>query len=61
MNQKDNSCQKPEKLQGKVGECSPEQIQECHGHEKITEIKCSCADHIGQHVEIDCQCLKDGQ
>ena len=24
-------CQNPEKLKGKPGECSPEQIQECHG------------------------------
>jgi len=24
-------CQKPDKLQGKPGECSPEQIRECHG------------------------------
>jgi hypothetical protein len=24
-------CQKPEKLEGKPGECSPEQIKECHG------------------------------
>ncbi|MFW6437671.1 MAG: hypothetical protein ACOCZ7_01550 [Armatimonadota bacterium] len=24
-------CQQPEKLKGKPGECSPEQIRECHG------------------------------
>ena len=27
-------CQKPEKLKGKPGECSPEQIRECHGDDK---------------------------
>jgi hypothetical protein len=26
-----DKCEKPEKLAGKPGECSPEQIQECHG------------------------------
>lgn len=26
-------CQKPEKLKGKPGECSSEQIKECHGDE----------------------------
>lgn len=24
-------CEHPEKLKGKVGKCSPEQIRECHG------------------------------
>jgi ArsR family transcriptional regulator, arsenate/arsenite/antimonite-responsive transcriptional repressor len=24
-------CQQPEKLKGKPGDCSPEQIRECHG------------------------------
>ncbi len=24
-------CQHPERLKGKPGECSPEQIRECHG------------------------------
>ncbi|MFC1927705.1 hypothetical protein ACFLW7_03925 [Chloroflexota bacterium] len=24
-------CEHPEKLKGKLGECSPEQIKECHG------------------------------
>ncbi len=24
-------CQKPEKLKGKPGDCTPEQIKECHG------------------------------
>lgn len=24
-------CQQPAKLKGKPGECSPEQIRECHG------------------------------
>jgi ArsR family transcriptional regulator len=25
------NCQHPEKLKGKPGECTPEQIKECHG------------------------------
>jgi len=28
------SCQHPEKLKGKPGECTPEQIKECHGDTK---------------------------
>ena len=26
-------CEHPEKLKGKPGECSPEQIEECHGQD----------------------------
>jgi hypothetical protein len=28
------NCQFPEKLRGKPGECTPEQIKECHGETK---------------------------
>ena len=31
-------CEHPEKLKGKPGECSPEQIKECHG--KVAEHPC---------------------
>lgn len=31
---KDVNCKHPERLKGKPGECSPEQIKECHGEEK---------------------------
>ena len=27
-------CEHPEKLKGKPGECTPEQIRECHGEVK---------------------------
>ncbi len=27
----DRQCEHPEKLKGKPGDCSPEQIKECHG------------------------------
>lgn len=27
-------CQKPENLKGEPGDCSPEQVRECHGTEK---------------------------
>jgi len=27
-------CQKPDKLKGKPEDCTPEQIEECHGSEK---------------------------
>lgn len=27
----EKGCEHPEKLKGKSGECSPEQIRECHG------------------------------
>lgn len=30
-------CQKPEKLKGKPGECSPEQIRECHGDQATSQ------------------------
>ena len=30
-------CQKPDKLTGKPEDCSPEQIQECHGDDKEHE------------------------
>ena len=29
-----NVCLKPEKLKGKPGECTPEQIKECHGDKR---------------------------
>ena len=32
-----NKCQHPERLKGKPGECSPEQIKECHGDKKPHE------------------------
>ncbi|AEF93226.1 hypothetical protein Desca_0330 [Desulfotomaculum nigrificans CO-1-SRB] len=28
------TCQQPDKLKGKPGQCSPEQIKECHGSEE---------------------------
>ena len=34
MPEKKSMCQKPEKLKGKPGKCSPKQIKECHGEEK---------------------------
>ena len=37
-NEKKEGCQKPENLKGKPQDCSPEQINECHG----TEAKHPC-------------------
>ncbi|MEQ8174087.1 MAG: hypothetical protein ABRQ26_03375 [Syntrophomonadaceae bacterium] len=38
--QKDDFCKHPEMLEGrKPGECTPIQIQECHGQEKCTCLK----------------------
>ena len=34
MCEKEKCCQKPEQLKGKPQECTPEQIQECHGDSK---------------------------
>jgi len=31
MSEETTQCEHPEKLKGKPGECSPEQIRECHG------------------------------
>ena len=33
MRKEKSVCQKPDKLKGKPGECTPEQIRECHGEE----------------------------
>jgi hypothetical protein len=30
----EKGCEHPERLKGKPGECSPEQIKECHGDVK---------------------------
>ncbi|MFO7904628.1 MAG: hypothetical protein ACQESR_05160 [Planctomycetota bacterium] len=38
MNECQNCCQKPEELEGKPEECSPEQIRHCHGD--VTEHPC---------------------
>ena len=39
MSNKKKKCKHPEKLKGKPGECSPEQIRECHGDDP--EHKCA--------------------
>ncbi|MFP4268155.1 MAG: hypothetical protein ACLFQW_09195 [Spirochaetaceae bacterium] len=40
--EKKNDCQKPERLQDKPENCSPEQIKECHGE---SEEEHPCCDH----------------
>ena len=40
MNKRENQCEHPEKLKCKPGECSPEQIKECHGAIKEHPRKC---------------------
>ncbi len=34
MTERKENCQKPERLKGVPGECSQEQIRECHGDTK---------------------------
>jgi len=34
MCEKNKCCQKPENLKGKPEDCTPEQIEKCHGDEK---------------------------
>jgi hypothetical protein len=34
MCEQDACCQKPEQLKGKPQECSPEQIEKCHGSQQ---------------------------
>ena len=34
MSDEEKKCEKPENLKGKPGECSPEQIEKCHGKTK---------------------------
>jgi hypothetical protein len=54
MSEKDNACKHPEILQGKPGDCSPKQVEECHGKQK--DINCSCQ----QEVEVTkCSCQKE--
>ena len=35
-------CEKPDRLKGQTGECSPEQIRECHG--ELQEHPCTAKD-----------------
>ena len=42
MCQENCCCQFPEKLKTKPGECTPEQIKECHGDG--TDHPCACKD-----------------
>jgi AhpD family alkylhydroperoxidase len=35
MSEKNVSCERPDQLKGKPGECSPEQIEICHGKERV--------------------------
>lgn len=39
MSEKKCCCQKPEQLEGKAEDCSPQKIKECHG--EITEHPCT--------------------
>ncbi len=34
MSEEKKKCENPDKLKGKPGECSPEQVKECHGEKK---------------------------
>jgi hypothetical protein len=38
QSKREKGCEHPEKLKGKPGQCSPEQIKECHG--EIAEHPC---------------------
>lgn len=38
-----NKCHNPEKLKDKPENCTPEQIEECHGDRKIHDCGCGCA------------------
>lgn len=42
----ESKCEHPERLEGKPGDCSPEQIKECHGdeadHSCVPEDKIEC-------------------
>jgi len=40
-NEEDQGCRKPENLKGKPGDCSPEQVRECHGD--VTQHPCAPA------------------
>jgi hypothetical protein len=41
-------CEHPEKLKGKPGQCSPEQVKECHG--EVVEHPCVRKKQLGQQV-----------
>lgn len=38
----EEKCEHPEKLKGKPGDCSPEQVEECHDPVKEHTCCCSC-------------------
>jgi hypothetical protein len=38
----EEKCEHPEKLKGKPGDCSPEQIEECHAPVKEHTCCCGC-------------------
>ena len=47
MCNKDDCCQKPERLKGNPKDCTPEQIKECHGEAK----RHTCLRQIGESDE----------
>jgi|GEM_PF-77051 len=42
MSEKENMCKHPWKLKGKPGDCSPQQIEACHGKEAAEKSACTC-------------------
>jgi hypothetical protein len=42
-------CKHPERLKGKPGECSPEQIRECHG----AVVEHPCEKKVTQPADLD--------
>ena len=51
MSEQHAQCQHPEFLKGKIGECSPEQITICHGHEKSHPCKKTNDQELLQNFE----------
>ncbi len=54
MSEKENICKHPEKLKGKPGDCSPQQIESCHGKEAAG--KCAC---IPVETLNECTCTTE--
>ncbi len=48
----DCDCQNTDKLKDKPENCSPEQIEECHGDTKKHDCGCGCGGH-GEGKEKD--------
>ncbi len=51
MSSRTKGCEKPDQLKGKPQDCSPEQIQKCHGYRRVTSDDDSVPTHDEPSLE----------